>query len=46
MTEIIDNYLRHTDRNMSRLTEYAKKLRVYSSLHQILQVKLTESNYL
>lgn len=45
MTEIIDNYLRHTDRNMSRLTEYAKKLRVYSFLHQILQVKLTESNY-
>lgn len=40
MTEIIDNYLRRTDRNLSRLTEYAKKLRVYSTLHQILQVKL------
>lgn len=40
MTEIIDNYLRHTDRNLSRLTEYAKKLRVYSTLHQILQIKL------
>lgn len=40
MTEIIDNYLRRTGRNLSRLTEYAKKLRVYSTLHQILQVKL------
>lgn len=40
MTEIIDNYLRHTDRNLSRLTEYAKKLRVYSTLRLILQVKL------
>lgn len=40
MTEIINNYLRRTDRNLSRLTEYAKKLRVYSTLHQILQVKL------
>ncbi len=40
MTEIIDNYLRRPDRNLSRLTEYAKKLRVYSTLHQILQVKL------
>ena len=40
MTEIIDNYLRRTDRNLSKLTEYAKKLRVYFTLHQILQVKL------
>lgn len=40
MTEIIDSYLRRTDRNLSKLTEYAKKLRVYSTLHQILQVKL------
>ena len=40
MTEIIDNYLRRNGRNLSRLTEYAKKLRVYSTLHQILQVKL------
>lgn len=40
MTEIIDNYLRRVDRNLSRLTEYAKKLHVYSTLHQILQVKL------
>ena len=40
MTEIIDSYLRRTYRNLSKLTEYAKKLRVYSTLHQILQVKL------
>lgn len=40
MTEIIDTYLRRPDRNLSRLTEYAKKLRVFSTLHQILQVKL------
>ena len=40
MAEIIDNYLKHTNRNLSRLTEYAKKLRVYSTLHQILQIKL------
>jgi hypothetical protein bfra3_18237 len=40
MTEIIDNYLRRPDRNLSRLTEYAKKLRVFSTLNQILQVKL------
>lgn len=40
MTEIIDKYLQHSDRNLSRLTEYSKKLRVYLTLHQILQVKL------
>lgn len=40
MTEIIDSYLRRTYRNLSKLTDYAKKLRVYSTLHQILQVKL------
>lgn len=40
MTEIIDNYLHRPDRNLSRLTEYAKKLRVFPTLHQILQVKL------
>lgn len=40
MTEIIDNYLRHHERNLSLLTDYAKRLRVYSTLHTILQVKL------
>lgn len=40
MTEIIDNYLKRPDRNLSKLTGYAKKLRVYSTLYTILQVKL------
>lgn len=40
MSEIIDKYLRHPERNLSRLSEYAKKLRVYSTLYQYLQVKL------
>lgn len=40
MTEIIDSYLSHPERNLSRLTDYAKRLRVYSTLHTILQVKL------
>lgn len=40
MTEIIDNYLRNPNRNLNTLTTYAKKLRVFSLLQQILQVKL------
>lgn len=40
MTEIIDSYLRRPERNLSRLTDYAKRLKVYSTLHTILQVKL------
>lgn len=40
MTEIIDCYLRNPKRNLSRLTSYAKQLRVYGTLYQILQVKL------
>ena len=40
MTEIIDNYLLRSDRNLSKLTEYAKRLRVYTALYTILQVKL------
>lgn len=40
MVEIVDNYLRSSHRNISRLTEYSKLLRVYSTLYQILQVKL------
>lgn len=40
MAEIIDNYLLDSNRNISRLTKYAKQLRVYSTLHQILQIKL------
>lgn len=40
MNEIINSYLNRKDRNLSRLTEYAKQLRVYTTLHQILQIKL------
>jgi hypothetical protein len=40
MTEVLDNYLRLPQRNLSLLTEYAKRLRVYSTLLPILQVKL------
>lgn len=40
MSEIIDNYLRRHERNLSKLTDYAKKLRVYSILHPMLIVKL------
>lgn len=40
MNEIINSYLKRKDRNLSRLTEYAKQLRVYTTLHQILQIKL------
>lgn len=40
MKEIIDNYLDRADRNLSTLSQYAKKLRIFSTLRQILQVKL------
>lgn len=40
MSEILDNYLRMSTRNITRLTEYAKKLRIYKTLYTILQVKL------
>jgi predicted transcriptional regulator of viral defense system len=40
MTEIINNYLRCPSRNLSRLADYAKHLRVYTTLLPILQVKL------
>ena len=40
MNEIIDNYLLIPDRNLTKLTEYAKELKVYSTLYQILQIKL------
>ena len=40
MNEIVDNYLKLKSRNISRLTDYARKLRIYSTLHQILQLKI------
>lgn len=40
MKEIIDNYLRQPNRDLSKLTRYSKSLRIYSTLQQILMVKL------
>lgn len=40
MNEIVDNYLSLKTRNISRLIDYGRSLRVYSTLQQILQFKL------
>lgn len=39
-SEILDNYLRRPDRNISKLMDYASILRVASLLNQYLSVKL------
>ena len=39
-SEIIDSYLTRPDRNLSRLMDYARLLRVGHILEQYLQVKL------
>ena len=39
-SEIINNYLERPDRNLSRLMDYARLLRVGVILEQYLQVKL------
>lgn len=39
-SEIIDNYLERPDRNLSKLMDYARQLRVGNILEQYLQVKL------
>ncbi len=39
-SEIINNYLERPDRNLSKLMDYARKLRVGTILEQYLQVKL------
>ena len=38
--EIINNYLERSDRNLSRLMDYARQLRVGVILEKYLQVKL------
>lgn len=38
--EIVSNYLNRTDRNLSKLMDYARQLRVGTILEQYLQVKL------
>ena len=39
-SEILDNYLKRPNRNLSKLMTYAGKLRVRTTLEQYLQVKL------
>ena len=39
-SEIINNYLECPDRNLSKLMDYARKLKVGKILEQYLQVKL------
>ena len=39
-SEMINNYLERPDRNLSKLMDYARKLRVGKILEQYLQVKL------
>ena len=39
-SEIINEYLKRKDRNISRLCEYAKQLRVYNTLSKYLEVVL------
>lgn len=40
MSEILRNYLRREDCNLNKLTNYAKQLRVYSSLKKYLEIEL------
>ena len=39
-SEIINNYLERPDRNLSKLMDYARRLRVGKIIEQYLQVKL------
>ena len=39
-SEIINNYLERSDRNISKLMDYARLLRVANILEKYLQVKL------
>lgn len=39
-SEIINEYLKRKDRNISRLCEYAKQLRVYNTLSKYLEIVL------
>lgn len=40
MFEIISNYLERPERNISKLMDYAKLLRVHTTLEKYLEVKL------
>lgn len=39
-SEIINNYLERPERNISKLTDYARALRVASIIEKYLEVKL------
>ena len=39
-SEIINNYLERPDRNLSKLMDYARRLRVGKIIEQYMQVKL------
>ena len=39
-SEIVNNYLSRADRNLSRLTDYAQKMRVTDILNKYLEIKL------
>jgi hypothetical protein len=41
MAEILNAYLNYQGRNLSRLADYAKKLRVFNLLSTYLNVKLS-----
>lgn len=38
--EVVRTYLRRNDRNLSRLYDYAKKLRVYNTLNNLIEITL------
>ena len=40
-SEIISNYLERPDRNLTKLMDYARRLRVGNILEQYLQIKLS-----
>ena len=42
---IISNYLERPNRNLSKLMDYARRLRVGTILEQYLQVKLRNTDY-
>jgi len=38
--EVVRTYLKRNDRNLSRLYDYAKKLRVYKTLNYFIEITL------
>ena len=42
LSEIIRNYTKRKDRNLSRLSEYAKKLRVEKTIKEYMTIALGE----